>query len=126
MQMRFPLIAGVLALFVAGFTMSTFGQDKAKFTIKEVMEKAHKGNPALCKKGVDGKLTKDEANQLVDFYKALCQNKPPKGDAKSWDEKCKALIAAAELSAKEDKDYVAKYKAAVNCKACHDAHKAAK
>jgi cytochrome c553 len=123
MLSRISLAFAAVALFAAGFSLSSFGQDKAKFTIKEVMEKAHKGEPPLCKKGVDGKLTKDEATQLVEYYKALSANKPPKGDPKSWEDKTKALVSAAELAAKEDKDYSAKYKAAVNCKACHEVHK---
>ena len=70
-------------------------QDKAKFAIKEVMEKAHKGNPALCGKVASEKASKEEKQQLLELWTALGDNKPPKGPEKSWKDKTDAMVVAA-------------------------------
>jgi hypothetical protein len=126
MQTRVPFVAAVLALFVISAGMVSFGQnkDKAKYTIAEVMEMAHKGDDPLCKKAAGEKTSKEENQKLLELYTALSQNKPPKGDQKSWDAKTKSLVDAAKAAVAGDKGYGAKVKAAVNCMACHKAHKA--
>ena len=40
-------------------------QDKPKIAIKDIMEKAHKGNPALCAKVAGEKASKEEKQQLL-------------------------------------------------------------
>lgn len=119
--MRFALGLGA---FVAATSMVLSGaDDKPKYTIAEVMEKAHKGG--LLKKVVSGMATKQEKDELVIGYTALALNKPPKGDAASWKEKTEALVKAAKAVAKDDKDKaaIAELKKASNCKACHTPHK---
>jgi hypothetical protein len=123
MRNRVLFVAALLALFAGIGMFSIAADDKPKFTIKEIMEKAHKGDPALCKKVVTEKASKDEKKQLLDYYTALSQNKPPKGDMKDWKERTDALVSAAKAAVAEDKDYGAKVKTALNCKGCHDLHK---
>jgi hypothetical protein len=101
----------VLVVF-GSFAMYAFAADDPKFTIKEVMEKAHKSG--LCKKAGEEKTSKDENKELLELYTALSQNKPPKGDAASWKEKTGALVTAAKAAAAGDKGYGAKVKAAAN------------
>jgi hypothetical protein len=123
MRTRIPFVGALLALLVASIAMISPAQDKAKVSIKEVMEKAHKGNPALCAKVASEKASKEEKQQLLDLWSALGENKPPKGPEKSWKEKTDALVSAAKGAVADDKGYGAKVKAAVNCKGCHEVHK---
>lgn len=100
--------------------------DSKDSPIKEVMKtyhKAPKGVDPICKKASDGKATADELKKLVAAYKTLASAKPPRGDEGSWKEKTSKLVAAAESLQKGDSDGLAKYKNAVNCKACHSVHK---
>lgn len=96
---------------------------KPKYTIKDVMKKAHKGPDALLKKVESGKASKDEMKELVTMYKSLEMNKPPKGEEAAWKKRTKALVAAANAAIEEKKDASDLLKKATNCKNCHDAHK---
>ena len=94
--------------------------------IKQVMKiyhKAPKGVDPICKKASDGRASPAELKNLVAAYKTLTTTKPPKGDEASWKEKTSNLYAAAQALAGGAPDGVAKYKEAVNCKACHSVHK---
>lgn len=85
--------------------------------------KAPKGTDPVCKKATDGKASPEELKKLVAAYKTLATAKPPKGDDASWKEKTGKLLAATESLQKGETGAVAKYKDAVNCKACHSVHK---
>jgi hypothetical protein len=117
---HFLSAALVLGLF-GGFLAAR--DDKPKFTIEEVMEQAHKGKDALIQKAAAGKASKDEKDKLVELYVALGQNKPPKGDAKSWKSKTDALLSAAKAVVADEKGAGPKLKMAANCMACHKVHK---
>ena len=94
--------------------------------IKLVMKtyhKAPKGVDPVCKKASDGKASQADLKNLVAAYRTMAKAKPPKGDDASWKEKCDKLLAGAEALASGAPDGVAKYKEAVNCKACHSVHK---
>lgn len=95
-------------------------------TIEDVMKvyhKAPKGVDPVCKHAVDGKATPEEINNLIEGYKVMVAAKAPKGDAASWKEKTTKLLAAAEGLKKGGPEAAAKYKEALNCKACHSEHK---
>lgn len=97
-----------------------------KDPIQEVMKTCHKapkGVDPVCKKAVDGKASPAEVKQLVAGYKILATAKPPKGDEASWKEKTSKLLAAAQALESGAPDGAARYKEAVNCKACHTVHK---
>ena len=89
-----------------------------KVTIKVVMKKAMSGG--LCKKVASGKASADEKKELIELFTALSKQTPPKGDAKSWEAKTKALVDAAKA---DDGKALA---AAANCAACHGEHKGGK
>lgn len=117
---------GVLGLVTAGICGWQASAAEKKDAIKEVMKtlhKAPKGEEPVCKKAVDGKASADEIKKLIAGYKELCAAKPPKGDEASWKAKTGKLLAAAEGLQKNEAGAAAKYKDAVNCKACHEAHK---
>lgn len=84
---------------------------------------APKGTDPVCKRAIDGKASKEELKKLVEGYALMAKTKAPKGDAASWKEKTTALLEASKSLQKGDADGAAKYKEAVNCKACHSVHK---
>lgn len=96
--------------------------EKAKYTIKEVMVKAHK--EGLYKKIVMGTASQDEKDMLVEYYTALPLSKPPRGDAKAWKDKSEAMLRDAKAVAANQKDAIKSLnKSAGNCMGCHNAHK---
>ena len=96
---------------------------KPKFTIKEIMKQAHEGKTSLSKRVSEGMGSKEDFAMLLDYYKAMALQSPPKGDAASWKDKTAALVTATEgLVAGKDGSLQA-YKAAVDCKACHTLHR---
>jgi hypothetical protein len=114
------LLAAALSLGTATFVIA------ADMSIEDVMKKYHKapkGTDPVCKTVSDGKASKEQLAELLAAYKAMAAQKPSEGDAGSWKEKSSALIAATQALLDGQPDGVAKYKAAVNCKACHSVHK---
>ena len=98
---------------------------QADATVKEIMKTYHKapaGEDPVCKQVSNGAGTEKQIKDLLAAYKKLAKAEPATGEKGSWEQKTAALIAATEKLAKDPKD-VADYKAAVNCKACHDVHK---
>jgi hypothetical protein len=116
-----------VAVFSAAAVVAAEGKkgpaDKPRYDSKEVMKQAHKGDVSLYKKVEKGTSTAADHVKLLELYKALAANKPPKGDQKSWDEKTGALVKAAEGLQKGTPNAKAQLKTAANCKACHTAHK---
>jgi hypothetical protein len=112
----------VIAVFGwAMIDVHTKAQEKAKHSIKDVMQKAHKGG--LMKKVAEGKATDAEKKELVEFYEALAANKPPKGDDASWKTKTAVLIAAAKAVAEGKEGAGKTLLDSVKCMDCHSAHK---
>ena len=84
--MRTAVVAGAsilaLTLLVGIDTSNAGGKKDPKYTISEVMKKAHKSG--LWKKVAGSDASAEEKKQLVEYYTALTQNKPPAGDAAAW------------------------------------------
>jgi hypothetical protein len=129
------LLLATVVLGVAMGTAWTFSgaaqkddddKKKPKYTIKEVMKKAHAGKDAILTKAGDAKATKEELKELVVLYESLAKNKPPKGDLKDWEKRTAAMIKAAEAALKDEKNVPALVKLVkANCAECHKLHKAA-
>lgn len=121
--MRRVVALAMLAALGVGFAVARAAdEDKPKHTIKEVMKKAHTPDGGLLKKIVSGNGTKEDAEQLVELYTALGQNKPPKGEPGSWQEKTALLQAAKDVVADKEGSKAGLEKAA-NCGNCHKEHK---
>src|SRR5438477_7138389 len=92
------------SLMVATAMLLTLGNNQAgekpKYSIKEVMKEAHKGK--LMNKVAEGKADDTEKKHLVELYKSLAQNDPPKGSMDDWKKRTKALVEASEKAAKGD------------------------
>ena len=115
--------AALLAVAFAGMTVFGAADDKPKYDIESIMEKAHDKENGLYPKVVKGKASDAEKKELVELYSELGKNKPPKGDAKSWKEKTEALVAAAKEVADGKAAGVKDLQKAANCMNCHKAHK---
>lgn len=116
------LLASGLAVIFLGSTFAVMYDDKPKYTNKEVMAKANKKG-ALLEKVLAGNASDKEKDQLVEYYTALSQNAPKKGDAEAYKKLATANLDAAKAIKNGDKDGIASLKKASNCKSCHDAHK---
>ncbi|MER3416449.1 MAG: hypothetical protein C4297_09595 [Gemmataceae bacterium] len=116
-------LTGLATLLGTVWLACIWAQDKPKYTIKEVMEQAHKGG--LLKQVLSGKAAKEDRDNLLEYYRALAANKPPRGDLKSWKQKTEALVNAAEALTMDaaDKKALAALKKASNCMACHNVHR---
>jgi hypothetical protein len=110
------LFVGAVGVLVMAFLVGVSAQDAAKFTNKEVMQKAQKGG--LWKKVASGKASDDDKKLLVEMYTALQANGPKKGDADSWKKRTEAMVAAAKSA-----DGKALTATAGDCMGCHKAHK---
>ena len=107
--MRNKLLILAFACFGMAMIQPAYADEVTQEQIEEVM-----------KKGFKAKLHNDlAANKevLAKYAKWLAAYKPPKGDAESWKKKTGEIATAIKLNDQ------ARLKKAVNCKACHNAHK---
>jgi cytochrome c2 len=116
-----------VALLAMGLTaFQSRAADPEETAIKKFMKTYHKAPKSVdpvCKRAADGKASADELNNLIAGYSLMASSKPPKGDDASWKEKTGKLLGAAKSLQKGEPGAAASYKAAVDCKACHSAHK---
>ena len=120
------LPAVAMACSLALFSTVTAADAEKDSPTKVFMKKYHKapqGVDSISKKAAMGKATPEELKELAAGYKAMIAAKPPKGEMASWKERTTKLSAAADGLVKGDPDAIARYKEAVNCKACHSEHK---
>ena len=117
--------AVALSLTFLSVNAADAGDNKDSAT-KKFMAKYHKaprGTDPVAKRAQDGKATPQELKELAAGYHAMVKDKPPQGDAASWKEKTTKLASAADALVKGEPGAAERYKEAVSCKACHDAHK---
>ena len=117
------VLAAIALVAYATTSLVQAADKKPKYTISEIMKAINKGDDNVCKRVAQGKASKEDFAKLVEYYEDLPLNKAPKGEQKSWEEKTAALVKAAKAVKAGEPDAVAKFKEAVNCKACHSAHK---
>ena len=123
MNMRILSVAALTAGAVLAGSVAAAG--KPKHSIKKVMKEAIKGDHALVKKACRGTATKDELAKMVEYFHAMTEDSPPRGDAESWKKKSAALHEAAVALQKDpqNKDLAFRLEQAVECRQCHNAHK---
>jgi hypothetical protein len=122
MKNQFLVLSSALAL--AAVTVIVNAADKKpKYTTEEVMEALHKGDVNVGKRVLKGEGTKDDFAKLVEYYESLPLNTPEKGEKTSWETKTTALLKSAKALKAGEAGAFEKYKEAVNCKACHTAHR---
>lgn len=120
----FPTCVFALACATSmmGVCASSRADEKPKHTIKEIMKEHKKG--ALKDKVLEGTASADEKKKLVELYTELGKSKPPKGSEENWKKLSDALVKAAKEVADGKDSGIDDLKKAVNCGACHSAHKA--
>jgi hypothetical protein len=110
--LAFAVVAGNVDMSLAG------GKDDPKYTIKEVMQEAHK--KGLLTKVYKGDASDAEAKRLLELYTELAKQKPPAGDADAFKATTKKMVEGAKLivDGKKD-DGIALLKKTVQCMKCH-------
>jgi len=96
---------------------------KPKYTVSEVMKAIHKGEDNIGKRAVKGQASKEDIAKLAEYYASLPLSDPPRGAKDSWMTKTAALVKAADALKAGAPGAPDTFKAAANCKACHEAHK---
>src|SRR5262249_30003457 len=119
-MMTMGLLAG-LSMFQAADT------DKPKYTIEEVMEKAHKGGKkSLLGKVASGTADEKQKKALLEDYEELAKNPAPKSDncsAADANNRTSALGGAAKDVAAAKPGAGNSLTKAANCKGCHNIYK---
>ncbi|MFT5470123.1 MAG: hypothetical protein ACI8UO_005247 [Verrucomicrobiales bacterium] len=117
---RLTLVFSALILVLVPFYFAWAEEESETddLTISSIMKSAHKGG--LLKRVTGGSATDEDKQQLLDFYEALAEIKPPMGDSREWAERTTAMIDAAKSAVGGD---TSKLKRAVNCRDCHTYHK---
>jgi len=124
-KFHYLAIAAVVLGVAAVMTIRVSADDK-KMTIKEVMEKAHKGKESPVQTVIAGKADEKMLKEFLGYYKAMGDEKPPKGTEADWKKRTAALVDATQALIDKKPNAQAAFKTAVDCKACHTAHKPAK
>jgi len=112
----------VAAAAAVGLTFSATADD-AHELIEKAMKEGHKGKTSIVAKIKDGSASKEDIKKLQGWYTAMAKVKPPKGDAEGWKKKNTRLAALTGKIANGDEKAKKAFGKAVNCKACHNAHK---
>jgi len=115
------LTALAVTVLVASFAFAD--EPTATEKAMKFAHKAPKGEKKLNEKIVEGTADEADVKKALELYKAMVDDKPPKGEAADFKAKTLKLIAATEEVVAKNPAGVAHYKDAVNCKACHSEHK---
>ena len=118
-------VLAALALGALGglATYQAADNEKPKYSIDEIMDKAHKGKDSLFKKVTTGKANGDQKKELLSLYEDLAKNKPEKGSQDDWKRRTTAMVGAAKEVVEDKPDAGKKLAKTVNCKGCHDLHR---
>lgn len=111
---------------VAGLSFFKAADEKAKLSIEEVMEKAHKGKGSLVNQVKSGKANAEQKKQLLSYYEEMAKNPAPKsekGSAADWKKRTSALVTAAKDVVADKDGATEKLAAAANCAKCHQIYK---
>jgi|SRR6266446_5060530 len=114
-------VFAVVALVLLLGTGSGAGDKKPKYSIPEVMKKAHASK--LWKSVADGEATQEQKEELVEYYTSLAASTPPLGDKAKWKARTHAMLEGAQLAAAGKVEGTMLLKKNVQCNACHKEHK---
>lgn len=116
-------MVAVVAAAGLAFSFTALADDDGHELIEKAMKEGHKGKTSIVEKIKDGSATKADIEKLHNFYLEMSKVKPPRGDAEAWKKKTTQLADLTGKIAKDDEKAKAAFGKAVNCKACHDAHR---
>lgn len=120
----------VLTTVAFGFVTTIVADDATsdaklapKYTIAEIMNKAHRGTDSLVRTVARGTATDAQKAELLEFYKILAENKPSRGEMADWNERTTLLIEAAQAAVDGNPEATNMLTKASSCLGCHRAHK---
>ncbi len=114
--------AGALTLVQAiALAQADTDEPGPKYTIKEVMEAAHKGG--LLEKVSKGEGTAEDKAKLLDLYISLTESEAPQGDQAEYQKLANAAVVAAARVVVGRDGAEEQLKKGVNCAVCHRGHK---
>jgi hypothetical protein len=120
-------VASVAVVLLGGLSLYRAADDKPAHDIEEIMGMAHQkpkgGKVSLFEKVAKGESSQQDKEKLLQLYKELSQNKPPKGSADDWKKRTDAMVSAAQEVVEGKEGAAMHLKKAVVCKACHDLHR---
>ena len=121
-SIRSKIVAIVAA---AGLTLAlnAMADDAGHELIEKAMKEGHKGKTSIVAKIKDGSASKADIEKLQKWYQEMSKVKPPRGDAEAWKKKTTHLATLTGKIAEGNEKAKAAFGKAVNCKACHNAHK---
>ncbi|MGY8671360.1 MAG: hypothetical protein ACKVHO_02090 [Verrucomicrobiia bacterium] len=121
--MAVALLVGILLLAIP--TESKAAMKGGNSAISRIMKAAHEGKNSLANKAKAGKASPAQVEALAKMYRSLYNQKPPKGSSRSWKLKTVAILRASETLKRKPTDAKARaaYSKALNCTACHRAHR---
>jgi hypothetical protein len=96
---------------------------KPKYSVKDVMKAIHKGEDNIGKRVSKGEASQEDIAKMVEYYESLPLSEPPRGEPESWTVKTATLVKSARALKSGEAGALDAYKAASNCKACHNVHK---
>ena len=114
------ILAGA-ALAVAVFSVPTAA--RAHGPVGDIMNDVFKGKTSLVAKANKGEASKEDLAKVLEAWKKMAKEKPPRGEMASWKEKTAAGIKAAQALVDGKPNAADAFKKAANCKACHGDHK---
>jgi hypothetical protein len=92
-------------------------------SVKQIMEETHKGADNPASEVRHGRGTEEMQKILLKAYVDMAAMKPPVGDAKSWQAKTGAVIAAINDLIAKKPGAVDRVYSTTDCRACHDPHR---
>ncbi len=117
------VVPGALLLGLAIGLAFVRADETPTLSIKQVMDKAHKGKDSLFNKVKSGDASDADKKMLVELYTALAADHPKLNDDEDWKTRTEAMVAAAkDVEAGKDGGVDALKKAAA-CMGCHEMHK---
>ncbi len=127
MIVKRTFIALLLAVLIisSGVVAQELAERKAadEMSIAEIMGETNKKPIQLLKKVQKGEANDAEKARLVDLYKSMAKQEPPKGNLDDWKKRMDLLVDAAEKGQKGEPGADKLLRKAANCMACHKDHK---
>lgn len=113
------------ALLLAGsaFAQAAKGKKAPARTVKGIMEETHKGADNPASEVRHGRGTEEMQKTLLKAYVEMAAMKPPVGDAKGWQARTGAVIAALNDLIAKKPGAVDRVYSTTDCRGCHDPHR---
>jgi uncharacterized membrane protein len=100
------------------------GYSEPEFSISDFMIEYHKGKNSLAAQTREGRADRDRVRVMVNRYRIMANVTPPKGSVEDWKIRVEELVESGNFFfLSGGPEAVDRYNAAVDCRACHTAHR---